>query len=68
MPSATARATAAFIAGEYPPPSDKFATAGVPAVWCAIIQSIPAMTPAVLPEPEQSSTRTGTTVACGATP
>ena len=26
------------------------------------------MTPAVVPEPEQSSTRTGTMVACDATP
>ena len=32
MPSATARATASFITGEYEPPNDKFATAGVPAV------------------------------------
>ena len=35
------------------------ATAGTPAMWCAITQSIPAITPEMLPEPLQLSTRTG---------
>ena len=67
-PSATADRTAKSSAEERAPPSDKFATAGVPATWFAITQSMPAMTAEVLPEPEQSSTRTGTIATPGATP
>src|SRR3954451_23152931 len=41
------------------PPRLRFATAGCPAWWSAVTQSMPAMTPALEPEPAQSSTRDG---------
>jgi hypothetical protein len=37
-----------------------FATAGCPAAWLEVTQSTPAITPEVLPEPLQFSTRTAT--------
>lgn len=49
-----------------PPPSDRLATEGPE--WLAVTQSIPAMTPAVVPDPLLSSTRTATTFAFLATP
>jgi hypothetical protein len=45
-----------------------FATAGAPAAWLPVTQSMPAMTPESVPLPEQSSTRTGTRVTFFATP
>jgi hypothetical protein len=44
------------------------ATAGTPAWWWVMIQSMPAMMSEVLAEPLQFKTRTGTTSAAGATP
>lgn len=49
-----------------PPPSDTFATDE--ATWLAVIQSTPAMTPAVVPEPSLPRTRTATIFAFFATP
>ena len=59
-------ATAASRLALMPPPSDMFATAGF--TWLAVTQSTPAMTPLVVPEPLQSSTRTETSDAFFATP
>jgi hypothetical protein len=67
-PSATPRCTAMSSEEDRPPPRLMFATAGDPATWWLTTQSMPAITPAVVPEPVQSSTRTGTTAALGATP
>src|SRR5687767_10230815 len=65
-PFETAPATAALIAEDFAPPRDMFATAGF---WALLAtQSIPAMTPDQEPDPAQSSTRTGTSVTCLATP
>src|SRR5512145_1429037 len=49
-----------------PPPSDKFATAGL--VWFAATQSIPAITDDQLPEPAQFSTLTPYRLTSLATP
>jgi hypothetical protein len=68
MPSATARATAAFRALDNPPPKLMFATAGVPAMWFVMAHSIPAMTPDVEPQPVHDKTRIGTSCADFATP
>src|SRR3569832_305481 len=57
-PLETAPATAESTVDDAPPPRERFATAGrnvLPAT-----QSMPAITPLHEPEPEQSSTRTGT--------
>jgi hypothetical protein len=43
-----------------PPPRLMLATAGAPAACCAVTQSMPAVTPAVVPEPLQFSTFTAT--------
>jgi len=67
-PSATPRATARSSAAERGPPRLMFATAGTPAWWCVMIQSMPAMMSEVLPEPLQFITRTGTMRADDATP
>lgn len=67
-PSATPRDTAKSSAAERGPPRLMLATAGTPLWWCEIIQSMPAITSEVLPEPLQPSTRTGTIIADGATP
>ena len=67
-PSAMTRAAAELTENEYPPPRLMFATAGVPAVWLATIQSRPAITPDQEPEPLHDSTRTGTISADFATP
>src|SRR5688572_1079435 len=61
------RRTAAAIVVLTPPPRLRLATAG-PVVWLRTLQSRPAITPDKLPDPLQSSTRTGTTVAFLATP
>jgi hypothetical protein len=68
MPSATARATAAFNVLDNPPPKLMFATAGVPAMWFVMAHSMPAITPDVEPEPEHDNTRMGTSCAVFATP
>ena len=65
-PLLTALATASSIAVLAPPPSDMLATAGL-FVWAAT-QSDPAITPLLLPDPLQPSTRTGTKVVPLATP
>ena len=44
------------------------ATAGTPAAWLAVAQSMPAITPEVEPEPLQLRTRTATSETSGATP
>src|SRR3989475_3756107 len=64
FPAATARNTPEFqrlvtawsSAGDLPPPSDIFATAGV--TWFAVTQSTPAITSELRPMPAQPSTRT----------
>src|SRR5919199_6394667 len=53
---------------EAPPPRLMLATAGVPAAWLPVTQSTPAITPEVLPLPEQLRTRTATRVTALATP
>ena len=65
-PLLTAPATAAFTDEEKPPPSDMLATAGRSGLLAT--QSMPAITPLQLPEPLQSSTRTGVSVTCLAMP
>src|SRR5690349_17936435 len=60
------RRTAASRVASAPPPSDMLATAGL--TWFAVTQSIPPTTPAVVPEPEQFSTLTATTLAAFARP
>src|ERR1044071_558116 len=54
-PAVTERRTASSSAVDAPPPRLMLATAG--RMRLAVTQSIPAMTPDVLPEPPQSSTR-----------
>ena len=66
-PSAIELRTAASSVAERPPPSDMFATAGF-VVWLPVTQSIPEITPAVVPEPPASSTRTAIRRAFFATP
>src|SRR5205809_7671198 len=61
-PSVIIRLTAASTELLAPPPSDMLATAGVPAAWLPVTQSIPAITPLQVPEPLQSSTRTATSL------
>src|SRR4051812_23835854 len=61
-------ATAVSSAELTPPPRLMLATAGAPGWWFPVTQSTPAMTPAVLPLPAQSSTRTATSRTPGATP
>ncbi len=60
--------TAVSSAEETPPPRLMFATAGLPAVWLPVTQSMPAMTPESVPLPVQSSTRTATRLTSWATP
>ncbi len=67
-PSSMPRWTAASSVAEMPPPRLMFATAGAPAAWLATTQSMPLITPVVLPEPLQLSTRTGTRLTPLATP
>lgn len=59
-------ATAVSSVVEAPPPSDMLATEGP--LWLLVTQLMPAMTPAVVPEPALSSTRTATMFAFLATP
>src|SRR5204862_6525030 len=65
-PALTAPVTASSSACDAPPPRDMLATAGLIA-FCAT-QFTPAMTPELVPEPLQSSTRTATSVTPLATP
>ena len=65
-PAATTFATAVSSAVEAPPPSDRLATAGLRALRAT--KSRPAITPLSVPPPLQSSTRTGASVTCLATP
>ena len=67
MPSANARSTADSSDGLWVVPRLMFITAGR-VVWSAITQSIAAITPETVPAPLQSSARTATREACGATP
>src|SRR5687768_4813503 len=60
------RTHASSIACVAGPPSDTFTTAGLRRF--AAIQSSPAITPLIVPLPEQSITRTDTRLAPGATP
>lgn len=74
LPAATAKVTPAAMALRTalssvvlaPPPSDMLATAGRTAL--AATQSTPSITPAVVPEPLLSRTRTPTMLAFLATP
>ncbi len=74
LPAATAKVTPALIAlptavsraEEGPPPRLMLATAGL-TCFCRT-QSTPAMTPELVPEPSQPSTRTGCTTALSAMP
>jgi hypothetical protein len=66
IPAAVERATAAFSVLENPPPRLMFATAG--STRFAVTQSIPAITPDVVPEPEQLRTRTATSLTFFAMP
>ena len=50
------------------PPRLMFATAGAPAAWLAVTQSMPWMTPEIGPLPWQLSTRTATRLTPLATP
>ena len=67
MPSATARSTASLRPWAVPPPRLMLSTAG-PLTWSAMAQSMPAMTPDMVPEPLQSRTRTATSDTPLATP
>ena len=60
--------TAVSMAVLAPPPRLMLATAGAPAWWSAVTQSMPATTPAVVPLPSQPSTRTPTSRTPFATP
>ena len=64
--AATTFATALSSAAEAPPPSDRLATAGLRALRAT--KSRPAITPLSVPLPLQSSTRTGASATCLATP
>ena len=66
-PRDTRLRTASSSAWDRPPPSDMFTTAGAPSRRPAI-QSRPLITPETVPDPPQSRTLTGTTVAAFATP
>src|SRR3712207_4089577 len=65
-PLVIALATAASSVLLAPPPSDMLPTAGL--TWLLATQSTPAITPAVVPLPAQSSTRTAIRLAALATP
>jgi len=65
-PEATAFATAWLRVLENPPPRLMFAAAG--RTRLAVTQSIPAMTPEVVPDPRQFNTRTATRFTFFATP
>ena len=65
-PALTMRLTASSVAVEAPPPRLMLATAGRGALRAT--QSMPAMTPELVPEPSQPRTRTGTRVTPLATP
>ena len=65
-PALTALATAWLSVAENPPPRLMFAAAG--RTLFAATQSIPAITPDVVPDPEQFSTRTATRFTFFATP
>ena len=67
-PSLMELVTALSSAVDAPPPRLMLATAGAPATWSAVTQSMPAMTPEVVPLPAQSSTRTATSETPLATP
>src|SRR6185295_14830992 len=56
MPLLTEFVTAWSREGDGPPPRLMLATAGL--MTCEVTQLMPAMTPATVPDPEQSSTRT----------
>ena len=58
--------TAVSSADETPPPRLMLATAGP--MWCPVTQSTPAITPDVVPDPEQLSTRTAKRRTAFATP
>lgn len=66
IPAARALSTAWFWVTLRAPPKDILPTAGLTAF--RVTQSIPAITPWVLPEPSQPNTRTGATLAPLATP
>src|SRR5436305_14751039 len=74
FPAATARNTPEFqrlvtawsSAGDLPPPSDMFATAGL--TWFALTQSTPAITSELRPMPAQPSTTTPCSETAFATP
>jgi hypothetical protein len=68
MPSAMDRLIACSCGSYRRPFRLMLATAGVPAAWSAVIQSMPAMTVPTEPRPSQSSTRTGTSSTFLATP
>lgn len=63
-PAAIAFDTAWSRVDDAPPPRRMSATAGF--TWLAVAQSTPAITPAVVPLPLQSSTRTATSAAASA--
>ena len=65
-PAAIALRTAVSSAVEAPPPRLMFATAGL--TWFALTQSTPAITPELLPDPPQLSTRTANSLTLFATP
>jgi hypothetical protein len=65
-PAVVIRATAESVAEDAEPPRLMLATEGPLAL--AATQSMPAITPELDPEPEQSNTRTGIRVTCLATP
>src|SRR3954453_6460925 len=65
-PALVMRVAASFTAWLKPPPSDMLATAGSTRLF--VTQSIPAITPELVPLPEQSSTRTAMSVTPFATP
>jgi hypothetical protein len=67
-PSAIELRTAVSSADDAPPPRLMLAVAGCPATWLEVTKSIPAMTPELVPEPLQFSTRTATIWTCLATP
>src|SRR3954465_4640473 len=67
-PSAIEFLTAWSSAAFTPPPRLMFATAGCPAWWFEVTQSMPAMTHEVSPVPAHDSTRTPTSVTPLATP
>ena len=67
-PSAIELRTAWSSDDETPPPRLMLATAGAPATWLPVTQSMPAITPEFEPLPAQSRTRTATRLTPLATP